>query len=63
MSTTTLSSKFQFSVPKEVRETMRLVPGQQFEMIPMGSIIQLVPQDCHQRPARYCSRSESCAAA
>ena len=44
MSTATLSSKFQFSVPKEVREAMQLQPGQQFEMIPMGSIIQLIPK-------------------
>ena len=44
MSTATLSSKFQFSVPKEVRESMQLQPGQQFELIPMGSIIQLVPK-------------------
>ncbi len=44
MSTATLSSKFQFSVPKEVRESMQLQPGQQFEMIAMGAIIQLVPK-------------------
>ena len=44
MSTATLSSKFQFSVPKAVRESMDLQPGQQFELIPMGSILQLVPK-------------------
>lgn len=44
MSTATLSSKFQLSVPKTVREAMQLQPGQQFEMIPMGSILQLVPK-------------------
>jgi len=44
MSTATLSSKFQISLPKSLREAMQLQPGQQFELIPMGSIIQLVPK-------------------
>jgi AbrB family looped-hinge helix DNA binding protein len=44
MSTATLSSKFQFSVPKAVREAMQLQPGQQFELVPMGAILQLVPK-------------------
>ncbi len=44
MSTATLSSKFQLSLPKALREAMHLQPGQQFELIPMGSIIQLVPK-------------------
>lgn len=44
MSTATLSSKFQLSLPKALREAMQLQPGQQFELIPMGSIIQLVPK-------------------
>lgn len=44
MATATLSSKFQISVPKAVREAMALQPGQQFEIIPMGNILQLVPK-------------------
>ena len=44
MSTTTVSSKFQLSLPKALREAMKIQPGQQFELIPMGSIIQLVPK-------------------
>ena len=44
MSTATLSSKFQLSLPKALREAMQLQPGQQFELIPMGSVIQLVPR-------------------
>ncbi len=44
MSTATLSSKFQLSVPKALREAMHLHPGQQFEMIPVGAVIQLVPK-------------------
>ncbi|MDX8386120.1 MAG: AbrB/MazE/SpoVT family DNA-binding domain-containing protein [Gallionella sp.] len=44
MSTATLSSKYQLSLPKALREAMQLQPGQQFELIPMGTIIQLVPK-------------------
>ena len=44
MSTATVSSKFQLSLPKALREAMQIKPGQQFELIPMGSIIQLVPK-------------------
>ena len=42
MTTATVSSKFQLSLPKALREAMQIQPGQQFELIPMGSIIQLV---------------------
>lgn len=44
MTSATVSSKFQISIPKEVREAMHIEPGQQFEFIPMGSIIQLTPK-------------------
>jgi len=44
MSTATVSSKFQLSIPKALREAMQIQPGQQFELIPMGSIIQMVPK-------------------
>ena len=44
MSIATVSSKFQLSLPKALREAMQIQPGQQFELIPMGSIIQLVPK-------------------
>jgi len=44
MSTATLSSNYQISLPKELREAMHLQPGQEFELIPMGSIIQMVPK-------------------
>ena len=44
MSTATVSSKFQLSLPKALRESMQIQPGQQFELIPMGAIIQLVPK-------------------
>ena len=44
MTTATVSSKFQLSLPKALREAMQIQPGQQFELILMGSIIQLVPK-------------------
>lgn len=44
MTTATVSSKFQISIPKDVREAMHIEPGQQFEFIPMGAIIQLTPK-------------------
>lgn len=44
MSAATVSSKFQIAFPKEVREAMHIQPGQQFEFIPMGSVIQLAPK-------------------
>lgn len=44
MTTATVSSKYQLSLPKALREAMRIQPGQEFELIPMGSIIQLVPK-------------------
>jgi AbrB family looped-hinge helix DNA binding protein len=44
MSTVTLSSKFQLSLPKALRDSMQLQPGQQFELIPLGNVIQMVPK-------------------
>jgi len=44
MATATLSSKFQLSLPKSLRESMNLQPGQQFELIRTGDIIQMVPK-------------------
>jgi len=44
MSTSTLSSNYQISLPKELREAMHLQLGQEFELIPMGSIIQMIPK-------------------
>ena len=44
MTTATVSSKYQLSLPKALREAMQIQPGQQFELIPMGSIIQMVPK-------------------
>jgi AbrB family looped-hinge helix DNA binding protein len=41
--TATLSSKFQISIPKEVREAQAWQPGQEFVFIPKGSGVLVVP--------------------
>ena len=43
MTTVTLSSKFQLSIPKAVREEMGLRAGQRFAVITKGDIVSLVP--------------------
>jgi AbrB family looped-hinge helix DNA binding protein len=43
MSTTTLSSKFQISIPKLVREEQAWQAGQQFVFIPKGKGMLLMP--------------------
>jgi AbrB family looped-hinge helix DNA binding protein len=44
MSSTTLSAKFQISVPKEVRDALGLKPGQKLAFINTGTGMRLVPQ-------------------
>lgn len=41
--TATLSSKFQISIPKEVREAQEWQPGQEFVFIPKGSGVLVIP--------------------
>ena len=43
MHTATLSSKYQLSIPKVVRETLNLKVGQKFSVIAKGNVIELVP--------------------
>ena len=43
MASATLSSKFQLSLPKAVREELGLQAGQKFSVIAKGGIIELVP--------------------
>ena len=43
MASVTLSSKFQLSIPKAVREELHLRAGQKFAIITRGDIISLVP--------------------
>ena len=38
-----LSSKFQLSIPKALREDMHLQAGQQFTLVARGNIIELIP--------------------
>jgi len=38
-----LSSKFQLSIPKSIRDDMRLQAGQKFTIVTRGSIIELIP--------------------
>ncbi len=40
---TTLSAKFQISVPKAVRAAMRWRPGQAFAFVPKGAGVMLIP--------------------
>jgi AbrB family looped-hinge helix DNA binding protein len=44
MATTTISSKFQIVIPKEVREKLRLSPQQRLQVIEKGGVITLVPE-------------------
>ena len=43
MTVVTLSSKFQFVLPKAVREELALEPGQQFTLVTRNGVIELVP--------------------
>ena len=38
-----LSSKFQLSIPKALREELDLKAGQQFTLVARGSIIEMIP--------------------
>lgn len=44
MPKTTISTKFQIVIPKEVREKLRLAPRQRFQVLEKGGIITLVPE-------------------
>lgn len=51
MITAKLSSKFQLSIPKAIREQLQVKEGQQFVFVPRGHIIELVPAQ-HLQEAR-----------
>jgi len=38
-----LSSKFQLSIPKAIRENLQLQAGQQFTLVERGHIIEMIP--------------------
>lgn len=44
MPTTTISSKFQVVIPKEVRQKLRLLSGQRLQVLEKGEVISLVPE-------------------
>ena len=44
MLSTTLTSKFQITIPKSVRDKLRVKPGQRFHILALGRTIRLVPQ-------------------
>ena len=44
MSSATLSSKFQILIPKDIRESMNLKPGQKLDFIQIGGSLRVVPQ-------------------
>lgn len=44
MSTAILSSDYQIALPKEMRDSLHLRPGQEFELVASGSTIQLIPK-------------------
>ena len=44
MATTTISSKFQVVIPKEVREKLHLAPSQRLQVVEKGGVITLVPE-------------------
>ena len=41
--TATLSSKFQISIPKAIREEQRWVAGQEFAFLPKGKGVLVIP--------------------
>jgi AbrB family looped-hinge helix DNA binding protein len=43
METVTISSKFQIVIPRSIRESLGLKPGQKFQAIQYGNRIELVP--------------------
>jgi len=43
MHVATLSTKYQLSIPKAVRENLSLKAGQRFAVIAKGKLIELVP--------------------
>lgn len=44
MATTTISSKFQVVIPKEVRDKLHLMPRQRLLVVEKGGVITLIPE-------------------
>ena len=43
MGTVKLSSKYQVVIPRDVRESLHLVPGQMMQVVAYGNRIELLP--------------------
>nr|WP_295662580.1 AbrB/MazE/SpoVT family DNA-binding domain-containing protein [Polymorphobacter sp.] len=43
MNTVSISPKFQVVIPRQIREDMKLRPGQKLQALNVGGVIQLVP--------------------
>jgi AbrB family looped-hinge helix DNA binding protein len=43
MSAVTVSSKYQIVLPKDIRESMKIRPGQKLQVIEWGGTIRIVP--------------------
>ncbi len=44
MQTVTISQKFQVVIPKQIRETLQLQPGQKIRVVEYGKRIELIPE-------------------
>jgi len=44
MSTVILSPKYQVVIPKEIREALRLRPGQKMQMVEYDGRIEIIPE-------------------
>ncbi len=44
MDTVTISPKFQVVIPKEIRDSLKLAPGQKVQAIAYDNRIELIPQ-------------------
>lgn len=42
MQTVTISSKYQISIPKKIREEQNIKPGERFVMVSLGDRIEMV---------------------
>ena len=42
MSSSKISSRFQILIPKEIRKSMRLKPGEEVEIMEIGGVIEIV---------------------
>lgn len=43
MAATTVSSRYQVVIPKEVREQLNIKPGQKLQVIVLGGVMHFVP--------------------